>query len=185
MLLCDFQTKTLSGTQTYAFTHIFYGYPYPTPKSQNAHILKTIQKRFASSVYIIQNLNNWPQLCSTRQHEMDKSKFLFYSCVLYFIVTMMSVHGSKAAAADDDGDDNDDIEPIVGGKNPITDEQELSDLVNRVKKNFKQLGETENGPNLEFVRVKSAEYRVVAGFIYTIEAEINENKAKTDCTIEG
>lgn len=123
-------------------------------------------------------INDWLQLCSTRQHKMDKSKFLVYCCVVYFIVTMMSVHCSIAAA------DNDDIEPIVGGKNPITDEQELSDLVDRVKKNFKQFGDTENGPNLEFIRLKSAEYRVVAGFIYTLDAEINENEVKTDCTIE-
>lgn len=96
----------------------------------------------------------------------------------------MSVHGSKAPDTDVFVDDSDDIPPIVGGKLPITDEQELSDLVKRVKTSLKQLGKTENGPNLEFIRVKSAEYRVVAGFIYTLQAEIMENKTKTDCTIE-
>lgn len=114
---------------------------------------------------------------------MDKIVFLFYCCVIYFAVAMMSVHGSKVDT-DADVDDDDDIEPIVGGKLPVTDEQELSDLVERVKTNLKQLGETKNGPSLEFIRVKSAEYRVVAGFIYTLQAEINENKTKTDCTIE-
>lgn len=118
-------------------------------------------------------------MCLTRQHEMGKVEILFYCCVLYFTVIVMSVHGNK--------DDSDDTEPgynLPGGKFKLTDEKELSDLVDRVKTNLKKLGDTENGPNLEFVRVKSAEYRVVTGFIYTLVAEVNENKAATDCTIE-
>lgn len=120
---------------------------------------------------------------------MGKLEFLFYSCVLVFTVFVISVHGNgdkPTATGVSDEDDDNSTEPgynLPGGKFPITDETELNELVARVKTNLKELGNTENGPNLEFVRVKSAEYRVVTGFIYTIVAEINENKASTDCTI--
>lgn len=128
------------------------------------------------------------QLCLTRQHEMGKLEYLFYSCVLLFTVFLMSVHGSedKPTATDATDEDDDNSEPgynLPGGKFPIDDETELNELVARVKTNLKKLGDTENGPNLEFIRIKSAEYRVVTGFIYTLVAEINENKASTDCTI--
>lgn len=72
---------------------------------------------------------------------------------------------------------------IPGGKFHIDDEDELSDLTEKVTKNLAKISEKENGPSLEFIKVHSAIYRVVAGFIYELEAEINENKTPVNCTI--
>lgn len=72
---------------------------------------------------------------------------------------------------------------IPGGKFRITDENEISDLTGKVTENLKKIGEKENGPSLEFVRVHSAFYQVVAGFKYELEAEIKENKTSVNCTI--
>lgn len=123
-------------------------------------------------------------MCLARQHEMGKSEFrLHYFLLFLTVIVIRSVRGS-----DDDIDNNQSDSDLgynlPGGKFPITDEDELNELVDRVKTNLKNLGDTENGPKLEFIRVKSAEYRVATGFIYTLVAEINENNEnKVDCTI--
>lgn len=69
---------------------------------------------------------------------------------------------------------------------PITDEDEINYLKEEAVKQLKQLSESANGVNLELVRVKSADYRswTFTGTIWTLVAEINENKAPTECTIE-
>ena len=97
-------------------------------------------------------------------------------CGFVLVVGLLSV---LASDADKDAGYN-----IPGGRFSITEEKELKDLEQKVVTHFKKLSESDNGANLEFVRVKSAEYQVVAGMIWRLVAEINENKALTDCSIE-
>lgn len=73
---------------------------------------------------------------------------------------------------------------IAGGSIRITDQAELDDLKEKVVTHLKKLGASENGANLEFVRIKSAEKQVVAGSLWRLVAEINENNAQTDCAIK-
>lgn len=110
---------------------------------------------------------------------MGKSEFLAFYFIFFISIVVLCVHAIDNNSKDDELGYN-----IPGGKFRITDENELNELVDRVKTHLKKLGDTQKGANLEFVRVKSAEYRVATGFIYTLVAEINENEAtNVDCTI--
>lgn len=103
------------------------------------------------------------------------NKFSFLSGFV-LLISLLSI---QASDADAEAGYN-----IPGGKFRITDEKEIKDLEQKVVTHLKKLSETENGPNLEFVRTRSAEYQVVAGMIWRLVAEVNENKAATDCKIE-
>lgn len=100
----------------------------------------------------------------------------FVLCLVLF--SMLSVEASDDKTTTEEPGYN-----IPGGRFRITDEKELSDLTKKVTTHLKGLSATKDGPNLEFIRVKSAEYQVVAGYIYHLVAEINENKKPTECKI--
>lgn len=106
--------------------------------------------------------------------------------VLCFAV-FLCVLGANAGDIDTNDDIDADIQEagfnIPGGKFLIDDEDELSDLTEKVTTNLAKISEKKNGTSLEFIRIHSAIYRVVAGFIYELEAEINENKTPVNCTI--
>lgn len=93
-------------------------------------------------------------------------------------MSLMSVQGSDAVADQEAGYN------IPGGNFRITDAKEIKDLEQKAIAHLKKLSDSENGPNLEFIRTKSAEYQVVAGMIWRLVAEINENKEPVDCSIE-
>lgn len=104
---------------------------------------------------------------------MNKFELL---CGFLLLISLISV---QAGDADKDAGYN-----IPGGRFRITDEKQINDLKQKAVAHLKKLGDTENGPNLELVCVKSAEYQVVAGMIWRLVAKINENKTPTDCKIE-
>lgn len=103
------------------------------------------------------------------------NKILFV-CGLALLISLSSAQSNDI---DKEGGYN-----IPGGRFRITDQKELDDLQEKVVKHLKTLSESENGPDLEFVRIKSADYQVVAGMLWRLVAEINENNEKTDCNIE-
>lgn len=72
---------------------------------------------------------------------------------------------------------------IPGGQFDITDEVELNKVIGKVTEHLEKLRSQSNESNLKFVKSHWATSQVVAGFIYRMSAEINENGKTTDCTI--
>lgn len=72
---------------------------------------------------------------------------------------------------------------VPGGKNPITDEARASEIRQLVSTHLKKLDGQANGGNLELVQTHYITSQVVAGVLYDLLAEINENKTPVNCTI--
>lgn len=72
---------------------------------------------------------------------------------------------------------------LPGGNFHITDEKEISELTEQVTEHLAKIGANDNSTNLEFVRIHSAIYRIVAGTLYEVNAEIKENDTPVNCTI--
>lgn len=72
---------------------------------------------------------------------------------------------------------------IPGGPRPLTEEWELTDLAGNLTEHLKKAG-SENGTNLEFIKILSATSKVVAGRLFNVRAGIYENSTETNCTIE-
>lgn len=74
--------------------------------------------------------------------------------------------------------------PIIsfGGKTPITDQKQLSDLTKNIAVHFQKLGAQEK-KSFELIHLHSATYQSVAGSAYEIFAEIKENDKTSNCTL--
>lgn len=74
---------------------------------------------------------------------------------------------------------------LIGGKKPITDAEQLSDLTKNVTVHLQKLGAQENGTfELIQLHTNSATSQVVAGILYELLAEVNENNRASNCSIK-
>lgn len=74
--------------------------------------------------------------------------------------------------------------PPPGSSRPLLDEQKLNELAEIVRTYFHKLDGQANGGNLELRHIFSATHQTVAGTLYNIYAEINENNSPVNCTIK-
>lgn len=73
---------------------------------------------------------------------------------------------------------------VKGGKKPITDVEQLSDLTKEVTTHLQKLGEQEKGTfELIQLHANTATKQVVSGIIYDLLAEIKENDKTSNCSI--
>ncbi|XP_055309719.1 uncharacterized protein LOC129573342 [Sitodiplosis mosellana] len=72
---------------------------------------------------------------------------------------------------------------IPGAPRPITDETKLTELRNSVTTHMSKLSGQQNGAQLEFIKIHTATSQTVAGSLYKIIAEINENNQIVNCTV--
>ncbi|XP_055297206.1 uncharacterized protein LOC129565908 [Sitodiplosis mosellana] len=70
---------------------------------------------------------------------------------------------------------------IPGGVTPITDESTLTELRNKFTIHLKKLNAQENGAQLEFVKLHQATVQVIAGLLYKMNVELNENNINVNC----
>lgn len=72
---------------------------------------------------------------------------------------------------------------VPGAPKQITDEAKLTELRHNITTHLSKLGAQANGAQLEFVKLHTATSKVVAGILYELFAEINENNKHVNCTI--
>lgn len=72
---------------------------------------------------------------------------------------------------------------LKGAPQPLTDEAKLTELRNSVTTHLRRLGGEPNGAQLELLRLHSATSQTVAGSLYKILAELNENSQTVNCTL--
>lgn len=72
---------------------------------------------------------------------------------------------------------------LRGSRRPITDETELSDLTKKVTTHLKKVVTGENAAPLEFGRIHSTTYQLVAGHLYGLFAGFKEKDHPLNCTI--
>lgn len=65
---------------------------------------------------------------------------------------------------------------VPGGKQPVTDQVKLGEIRQTLSTHLKKLDGQASGGNLELVQTHFVTSQVVAGVLYDIFAEINENK---------
>lgn len=72
---------------------------------------------------------------------------------------------------------------IPGGMTPITDEATLTELQNKITTYLEKFKSQENDEQLKLDTLKTAAYQVVAGLLYEINAEFNENNKIVNCVV--
>lgn len=72
---------------------------------------------------------------------------------------------------------------VPGGKQPATDQVKLGEIRQTLSTHLKKLDGQASGGNLELVQTHFVTSQVVAGVLYDIFAEINENKKPVNCTV--
>lgn len=105
---------------------------------------------------------------------MDYQKF----ALCFVLLSFFSVYAGDPPADTEGAGFN-----IPGGIFQITDKDEICDLMKKVTEYLAEIVDKHYGSSLELVKIHSAIHRVVAGYIYELVAEINENKIPTNCTV--
>lgn len=72
---------------------------------------------------------------------------------------------------------------VPGGKTPVTDQVRLGEIRQTLSTHLKKLDGQASGGNLELVQTHYITSQVVAGVLYDILAEINENQTPVNCTV--